>query len=528
MWVSPNGRPLYTRAEVAEHATPEKRIWVTYGDGVYDVTDFVAIHPGGERIMLAAGRAVDPFWAVFSVHGTPETRELIEQYRIGDLVPRESDPSAAEMDSRGTGLEMLFANEPERHPSLRVRAARPCNAEAAPESLLPYVTPNELFFVRNHLPVPVIDADTFELAVEGPGIPDDFRVSVTDLKTKFPPTSVMVTLQCAGNRRAEMHAVKPVKGLQWESGAVSNAVWTGVRLRDLLAAAGYTLPDLSSAELPDGVAHVHFDGAEGYGASIPAEKALDPRGDVLIAYEMNGEPIPRDHGFPLRAVVPGHVAARSVKWLSRIALSDDESPSHWQQRDYKGFSPSATLETSDYSRAQSIQELPVQSAIVFPRPGDAVVPDKDGCVPVRGYAVSGGGRAIYRVDVSPDGGKSWIDADIVRAPDQPYGRHWAWTQWEARVPVAAAISASLSPSAAAGSSAASDAEPVGKITLVCKAVDSSYNSQPETFEGIYNVRGVLVGAWSRVPVQVKPPSEGTASGTQQHQQQHQQQHPPQR
>ncbi|KAJ3196923.1 hypothetical protein HDU67_003905, partial [Dinochytrium kinnereticum] len=223
--------------------------------------------------------------------------------------------------------------------------------------------------------------------------------------------------------------------------------------------------------------HVHFEGAEGYGASIPLSKATSDLGDVLLAYEMNGEPLPADHGFPLRSIVPGHVAARSVKWLSKISISDEESHSHWQRRDYKGFGPSATLETSRYDGSESIQELPVQSAVISPREGDVVEP---GFVNVKGYAWSGGGRGIVRVDVSGDGGKTWCDATVLRKPGQPKGREWAWTQWEAKVPVSS-----------------EGAE------IVCKAVDSSYNEQPERMESVYNVRGVLVSAWHRVRVEAK-------------------------
>lgn len=268
------------------------------------MTEFVKIHPGGDRLLMAAGRGIDPFWAIFSIHASQETRDLLETYRIGDLIPVEEDETARLDES--TGLELLFANEPFRDPSLIVLSDRPCNAESSMKSLEPFITSNSNFYVRNHLPVPIINADKFRLALEGPNIPDGLSYSLDDLKEKFPEVSVTVTLQCAGNRRKEMHKIIPVKGLQWGGGAISTAIWTGVRLRDVLEGSGYTIPDLSKTEsYPGDVEHIHFKGAEGYGASVPAEKVFDPRGDVILAYEMNGEPIPADHGFPLRAIIPG-------------------------------------------------------------------------------------------------------------------------------------------------------------------------------------------------------------------------------
>lgn len=391
-------------------------------------------------------------------------------------MPIELDATAKD-HQHATGLDKLFENEPVRDASLLVRSARPCNAEAPADALLATrITPSHLFFVRNHLPVPKIE-DDFELQLEGPGIPDGFSISLVKLK-EFPKTTCEVTLQCAGNRRNEMHAKKAVKGLLWQGGAISNTTFSGARLTDVLENAGYPAPNLAENNYHD-VMHVCFDGAEGYGASIPVEKALDPRGDVILAYEMNGEPIPADHGFPLRAVVPGHVAARSVKWLNKITLSDTESEAHWQQHDYKGFSPSKTLETSDYSQSESIQEPPVQSAILYPSPG-AVVKADGGLVTVKGYALAGGGRGINRVDVSVDGGRNWTDATLSR-PQQARDRHWAWTQWEAKCAV--------------GDSP--------ELELVCKAVDTSYNPQPDGFEGIYNARGVLVNAWQHIKVTVE-------------------------
>lgn len=117
--------------------------------------------------MLAAGKAIDPFWAIFSIHNSKETRELLEGYRIGDLLPIDQDETFKEVASNSNGLELLFANEPSRDPSLIVHSARPCNAESAVENLNTFITPNDKFYVRNHLPVPKIDAETFKLEVEG-------------------------------------------------------------------------------------------------------------------------------------------------------------------------------------------------------------------------------------------------------------------------------------------------------------------------------------------------------------------------
>ncbi len=128
---------------------------------------------------------------------------------------------------------------------------------------------------------------------------------------------------------------KPLKGLPWSGGAIGNATWSGARLCDVLKAAGFA-PSEEEDRAPKEL-HVQMEGADcgadgsPYGASVPARRAVDPRADVLLAYEMNGEALPRDHGFPVRAVVPGVVGARNVKWLTRVIVAEEESQSHWQQ-----------------------------------------------------------------------------------------------------------------------------------------------------------------------------------------------------
>jgi len=253
-----------------------------------------------------------------------------------------------------------------------------------------------------------------------------------------------------------------------------------VLLRDLLSDCGLT-PAASAA-----VDHVQFEGVDGTKASIPVDKALAQKGDVLIAWEMNGEPIPPDHGYPLRAVVPGHVGVRNIKWLKRIVTSDVEADGVWQRgMAYKHFGPSLTsVEGLDVAAFPSIQELPVTSAILSPRAGASV---EDGAVTVEGYAWSGGGRGIVRVDVSADNGATWHTATLGKGSEQPLSRAWAWTFWELEVPVTAANGA--------------------VTTLICKAIDAAHNCQPEGVAGVWNLRGLANNSWHRVPVSVVSDSE---------------------
>lgn len=332
--------------------------------------------------------------------------------------------------------------------------------------------------MRNHLPVPTVDMESYEIELEVEGQEETFRLTMDDLK-QFTEYTVTATVMCGGNRRSEMTSVKPVKGLNWGPAAVGNATWTGVRLRDVLRKHGIHT---------DEVRHVHFEGLDHdptytpYAASIPLSMAMDERGDVLLAYQMNGLELSRDHGYPIRVIVPGVVGARNVKWLGRIVVSAEESGSHWQQNDYKGFSPSTDWDTVDFSKSPAIQNMPVTSAICSPRNGDdAFRVDSDGLVTVKGYSWSGGGNRIVRVDVTADGGKTWHYADL-KQDNSPSGRHFGWTLWTARIPVAPDASV---------------------VEIWSKAVDSNYNVQPESFENTWNLRGVLSHAYSRVRVKLQ-------------------------
>ena len=218
--------------------------------------------------------------------------------------------------------------------------------------------------------------------------------------------------------------------------------------------------------------------------SIPVEKAISEDGDVLLAYEMNGEPLPRDHGFPVRVVVPGSAGARNCKWLSKIIARKDESDGFWQQNDYKVFDPSVSMETADFQAVAAIQETPVQSAITEPQDGSIVAED-DEVVTIKGYAFSGGGRGIMRVDVSVDDGKSWQQAELQNDVEQGYGKQWAWTLWSIDVPI--------------------PKEHPGHLDICCKAVDSAINTQPEKVEQVWNFRGLINNSWHQIQVTVERP-----------------------
>ncbi|KAK4187496.1 mitochondrial sulfite oxidase [Podospora australis] len=561
--------PRFRLADVRKHDASSPEPWVTFEDKVYNITEWVAAHPGGDVILRAAGASIEPYWDIFTIHKAAHVREILQQYQIGfiDIVDLGADGRPA-VDS----IEDPFVDDPVRDPRLITHTAKPRNAEPPNDQLdRSFHTPNELFYIRHHMWVPVVEeakADEYALTVELPD-GETKRYTLGELRARFPTHKVTAVLQCSGNRRNDMtrHAGK-TNGLQWGVGAISNAEWEGVRLSDVLADAGLKVAPVSSTQTgaaetssnddepyPKSL-HVQFTGLEAYGASIPLPKALDPTGDVLLAFGMNGQTLPRDHGFPLRAVVPGNVAARSVKWLNKIVISDEESPSQWQRRDYKSFGPNEGP-NPDWDRAPSIQEMPVTSAITGVWVGDCVrrggvpwlgspstspstassrtidmaaVPQKIGFTPknltsatspetpcptstpaepiaLQGYAYSGGGRAITRVDVSLDGGATWDQAELVREDSPSHGnKSWAWQRWRytGTLPILSLPTTTISPVSAAlpdceGSSY------LGVIkkhctTLIVKATDESYNTQPESHKGIYNVRGNLATAWHRVKI----------------------------
>uniref|UniRef100_A0A6N2K3L6 Oxidoreductase molybdopterin-binding domain-containing protein n=1 Tax=Salix viminalis TaxID=40686 RepID=A0A6N2K3L6_SALVM len=258
-----------------------------------------------------------------------------------------------------------YSQEPPRHPSLKINAKQPFNAEPPRSALIAsYVTPVDFFYKRNHGPIPVVD-DIERYSVLIRGLIDNPReLFMRDIKM-LPKYNVTATLQCAGNRRTAMSKVKTVKGVGWDVSAIGNGVWGGAKLADVLELVG--ISKLTSTTKSGGK-HVEFvsidkckeENGGPYKASIPLSRATNPDADVVIAYEMNGEPLNRDHGYPLRVVVPGVIGARSVKWLDCINIIAEESQGFFMQKDYKMFPPSVNWDNIDWSTSRPQMDFPVQ------------------------------------------------------------------------------------------------------------------------------------------------------------------------
>lgn len=282
-------------------------------------------------------------------------------------------------------------------------------------SLDTWVTPTERYFIRNHFSeVPHLDRATWRLVIDGE-VRRPLHLSFADMRA-MPSTEVVMTMECAGNSRS--YVTPPAEGLAFRHGAVSTARWKGLSLNVLLEQAGVkdTAVEVvfegsdEGREEEDGVASdLH------YRRSLPLEKARHP--ETLLGYEMNGQGLTSDHGFPLRLVVPRWYGMASVKWLTRINVLDHPFEGFFQKRRYVMINqgPEHALER------EPVTALKVKSLITSPRHGEVIQP---GACTMRGFAWSGGGE-ITRVEVSTDGGISWQDAAL-RGESDPN----AWRQWE--------------------------------------------------------------------------------------------------
>ncbi|KAG0224294.1 hypothetical protein BGW42_005203 [Actinomortierella wolfii] len=338
----------------------------------------------------------------------------------GESKSRVSSPP---VHRRLTDSEMDYSQEPSRPLcNFIVRNEKPFNAEPRLEQLVNAgpITPVDFFFKRNHGPIPNIRFDEHLVYLATTHSPCSGHgqenvqwktLSMHDLMTQWPSVDITASLQCAGNRRDGLAKVKTVKGVIWGPGTISN---------------------------------------------------------------MNGEMLSRDHGAPLRVIVPGYIGARSVKFLQKILVQPNESRSFYQIRDYKILPPwidSNNVESA-WDSTPALGEMNVQCVICTPTEHCTI--NSPGPITVKGYAIAGGGRAIYRVELSLDGGKTWEPVDkIEQTPDPKSGMYWAWALWEKKV----------------RRIRTSD-------EIVARAYDAAGNTQPEM--PIWNYRGVMNNAWFRV------------------------------
>ncbi|MZH05764.1 MAG: molybdopterin-dependent oxidoreductase [Nitrospinae bacterium] len=303
---------------------------------------------------------------------------------------------------------------------LMVLNDRPVNAEPPAHLLDDEFTPKEKHFVRNNglPPAGEIEADKWKLTVEGE-VHKPLQISLGDLKSKFKHHTYALQLECGGNGRAGYNP--PAKGNQWKFGAVACAKYKGVRLGDVLKAAG-----LKDSAVFTGYygADIHLSGnpdKEALSRGTPIAKALEEH--TLIAWEMNGEPLPALHGFPLRLVSPGWPGSTSLKWLNKIwvrdRIHDGMKMSKYRVPKYP-VKPGTSVPLEDMA---IIESMPVKSLITNPRTGIQIPNGKN--LKIRGHAWAGD-RSVREVHVSINFGRTWQKADLKK----PVNRY-AWQNWDA-------------------------------------------------------------------------------------------------
>ena len=333
-----------------------------------------------------------------------------------------------------------------------------------------FLTPQDHFFVRTHGSLPIMDRETYRLVVNGL-VQQELQLSFTDLLTRFEEYTLTASVVCAGSRRDELAALRPLPGeVPWGADAISTARWRGVRLRDVLRAAG----------IGEGASYVAFHGLDyareegesvSFGSSIRLEKALSP--EVLLVFGMNDAPLAREHGFPLRVLIPGYVGARSVKWLREITLQSQPSENYFQARDYKLFPPDVTAGTVDWSQGKPLEEIALNAVICTPCAGET---RRAGPTSVQGYAITGEGTPVERVELSINHGASWVPTAITEKTDR-----WAWCFWQAVLDL-----------------------PPGDCQITVRAWDATGKTQPESAQALWNFKGYANNSWHRVNIHLRP------------------------
>jgi sulfite oxidase len=333
------------------------------------------------------------------------------------------------------------------------------DAETPLDALTSFITPNDLFFVRHHWNPMYPDAKRWVLVVDGE-VETPVALTLADLK-RLPRAEATCVLQCAGNGRGLFRP--PIPGVQWRYGAVGNARWTGARLKDVFAKAGLKatgrhLHTFGSDKPPEKVPPFH--------RSLEMEKALE---DAIIAWEMNGAPLPALHGAPARLVVPGWAGDHWMKWLTRISPQPEAQKGFYMETAYRfPAKPGEPGQPVPPEETRPLTELFVKSNFT-----EAPARVKAGtAATLRGFALSGT-PDIARVEISDDGGDTWKEAAL-----DPRHEPYAWRLWSFRW----------------------EPKSEGKATLHARATDGSGSVQPK--EAVWNPSGYLHNAWQAVEIEV--------------------------
>jgi nitrate reductase (NAD(P)H) len=390
---------------------------------------------------------------------------------------------------------------------VRLTGRHPFNVEP-PLSVLNktrFITPSSLHYVRNHGACPKLTWEGHTVVIGGL-VNKPMELSMDELVNLAEPRELPVTLVCAGNRRKEQNMIRQTIGFNWGPSGVSTNVWKGTTLRDLLLAAGVS--DKNTRGM-----HVEFIGIEDlpnkvgpgpfpeepwgklvkYGTSVPLARAMNPAYDILLAYEANGEKLQPDHGYPVRLIIPGYIGGRMIKWLKQINVISHETKNHYHYHDNRILPPHITAEESLtgkwwYKPEYIFNELNINSAISSPGHNEElpIAKNIDKTYTVSGYAYTGGGRMITRVEVSFNNGVNWELATLDRK-EKPteYGMHWCWIWWDFELKVA---------------------DLVGSKEIMCRAWDESNNPQP--MNPTWNLMGMGNNQVFRLKVHMDKTAEG--------------------
>ncbi|RMZ37292.1 hypothetical protein AFCA_004374 [Aspergillus flavus] len=369
----------------------------------------------------------------------------------------------------------------------RLTGKHPMNAEADLTTLFDagLITPSPIHYVRNHGAVPHLLWENHKLDVV---VDRTLTFGMDELISRFNSINIPIFLACDGSRRKELNMIKRTRGFNFTTAAVGCSYWKGVLLRDVLLEAG-------AAELMERESKkcfwVHYKGAdelgEGeYATCVPLSYVLDPTNDVLLAYEMNDHPIPPDHGYPLRLMLPGWVGARSIKWLTKVWVTEFENDSYYHIYDNRQLPSFVTDSESEIAKIMyhhpstlCTQQM-LNSVIVKPSQEEKInLADmkKGKTYRIEGYAYNGGGNEIDRVEISLNGGDTWLYC-VRKYPEAPI-RHgkkfWTWLHWHIDLDITKLARAE---------------------SIIVRAFDEHKNTQPP--KPVWNLEGMMNNCWYRV------------------------------